>query len=56
MVIHFLDVASLKKNEPKSYDQIKKEPDLEDLSPPQKNSENFDKILVFTRLKNLEKM
>ena len=42
MVIHFLDVTSLKKKSaPKNYDQMKKEFDLEDLSPKQ-ISESFD--------------
>ena len=31
----------IKKKAPKSYDQMKKEPDLSDLSP-KKNSESFD--------------
>ena len=43
MVIHFLDVASLKvKSAPKSYDQMKKEFDSKDLST-KKKSESFDK-------------
>ena len=40
MVIHFLDVTLLKNNSaPKSYDKMKKDPNLKDLS--QKVSVNF---------------